>query len=109
MQEVEECSFDVIECHRCTELMSAIGRMTKDIEATPSLWHMAGDTSQPYTSIPVIAAQTRDWVYTCKNQRTVSCPRQLVGIALFHTPKWVWFGMTTDVTSLLLSAAGDSA
>ena len=47
MQEVEECSFDAIECHGCTELMSAIGRMTKDIEATPSLWHTAGDTSQP--------------------------------------------------------------
>ena len=109
MQEVEECSFDVIKCHGCTELMSEIGRVTKDIEATPSLWHMAGDASQPYTSIPVIAAQCTDWVYTCKNQRTGSCPRQLVGIALSYTPKWVWFGMTTDVTSLLLSAADVSA
>ena len=28
-------------------MTSTIGRMTKDIKATPSLWHMAGDTSQP--------------------------------------------------------------
>ena len=47
MQEVGECSFDLIECHGCTVLMSAIGRMTRDSEATPSLWHRAGDASQP--------------------------------------------------------------
>ena len=29
MQEVEECSFELIKCHGCTELMSAIGRVTK--------------------------------------------------------------------------------
>ena len=47
VQGVEECSYDLIKCHGCTELMSAIGRMIKDIEVTPSLWPMAGYTSQP--------------------------------------------------------------